>query len=327
MQTVLKTKDGKDELSPEDLLTDSDKEEDDDIDEDDDSSSAVGPSGGVSSSNDSTPVSSSGIQHKKEHHNNQTETNHSGKEKNNITVERLQDSNRAMMSSQELSKLKKQEDNSHSSFKEGPQSSNAYSELNRSRASNHSKRPSHGQSSQGNKRRNQRRSTRDSEEMQDKVFEFEQRQMEAIIGQSTFKDNKALLNNKQQPHNQQQIPRDLQNRDLTDEGDSDTNIGRGVIDINELKENSEQQLHNPMYASDQQYESSVHTGTENPHDHADPETIYSPHELQPTAGIQVIINGANSQPKDDYGQPVQSSLDSGVLQNSALQNGVLENKI
>jgi hypothetical protein len=89
---------------------------------------------------------------------------------------------------------------------------------------------------------------------------------------------------------------------LTDEGDSDTNIGRGVIDINELKDNSEQQLHNPLYTSDQQYESSVNTGTENPNDHADPETIYSPHELQPTAGIQVIINGASSsQPKDDYG--------------------------
>ena len=41
MQTVLKTKDGKDELSPEDLLTDSDKEEDDDIDEDDDFETAI----------------------------------------------------------------------------------------------------------------------------------------------------------------------------------------------------------------------------------------------------------------------------------------------
>jgi hypothetical protein len=63
---MLKTKDGKDELSPEDLLTDSDKDDDDDDIDEDDSSSAVGPSGGVTSSNDSTPVSSSGIQHKRD---------------------------------------------------------------------------------------------------------------------------------------------------------------------------------------------------------------------------------------------------------------------
>ena len=55
--------------------------------------------------------------------------------------------------------------------------------------------------------------------------------MEAVIGSSTFKDNKTLLKNK--------LPRDIQNRDLTDDGDSDT-VGKGVIDIAELKENSEQ---------------------------------------------------------------------------------------
>ena len=60
--TIMTTKDGRPELSPEELVTEDEKNEDDDEDEfdDDDSSSAVG-SPGESSSVD-TPGSSSGVE-------------------------------------------------------------------------------------------------------------------------------------------------------------------------------------------------------------------------------------------------------------------------
>lgn len=63
MKTELTTKDGRNELSPDELVTEDEKnDEDDDEDEfdDDDSSSAVDTGG---SSSNATPGSSSGVQH------------------------------------------------------------------------------------------------------------------------------------------------------------------------------------------------------------------------------------------------------------------------
>jgi len=66
MKTIQTTKDGRNELGPEDLLTEDEAKEDDDDDEfdDDDSSSAVGSPG---TSDVDTPGSSSGVEHNKMH--------------------------------------------------------------------------------------------------------------------------------------------------------------------------------------------------------------------------------------------------------------------
>ena len=73
MEQTLTTKDGRQQLSPEELLTASERDDDeiDEDDDDDDSSSAVASPDDSSS----TPVSSSGIVQAKE---NLTEKNHSG---------------------------------------------------------------------------------------------------------------------------------------------------------------------------------------------------------------------------------------------------------
>ena len=64
---ILKTKDGRQELGPEELVTedeknDNDNDDDDEFDDDDDSSSAVGTPG---SSSVDTPGSSSGVEQNK----------------------------------------------------------------------------------------------------------------------------------------------------------------------------------------------------------------------------------------------------------------------
>lgn len=65
MKVILTTKDGRDELGPEDLVTeDENKDDDEDEFDDDDSSSAVGSPG---TSDVDTPGSSSGVEGNKMH--------------------------------------------------------------------------------------------------------------------------------------------------------------------------------------------------------------------------------------------------------------------
>ena len=67
MKEQLMTKDGRPELSPDELVTEDEQKENDDDDEfdDDDSSSAVDTGG---SSSGVTPESSSGVEHSKQYH-------------------------------------------------------------------------------------------------------------------------------------------------------------------------------------------------------------------------------------------------------------------
>ena len=108
----------------------------------------------------------------------------------------------------------------YNSFRDADESSNAPSELNRSRVSHTSKRPSHGASSHGRQRRKARKkaSSNDSDQEVDEVLAFEEKKIEVSLGDSTFKPQKE----------RDKKPKGVKesNKDIKDELDSNLFSGK-----------------------------------------------------------------------------------------------------